>query len=242
MDNPKDIINNPLNSEQKEIVPIAIAELQKLVAQPTTLGILEFATGVSATIFNNPGDLVKSGGKLAQAIVSKKFLHQLYTEIHSYRDAGKIDEEKINSTQGQTIFVELLKAIDEENLDEKKYEALKNIFFKSVLPNTDEHTQMLAYQYFLICKKLSSFDIILMKAAFEVYLIPYSNKGGGGIQDWEVRMSSAIKVPRELITQSRLENSAVGETKKTFIFDPDMGTTKHGLTELGVEVAKFLVE
>lgn len=224
----------------KPVLPDYIEELQKLTKNPKTIGILEFLTGVAAAAIDKPANLILSGGRLTQALLKGEFYEQLYSEVHKYRSEGKISNEKLDSNYGRTIFVELMRTIDEENLDEEKFKALKSIFLNSVRKDNDEHAQLLAYQYFLVCKKLSSLDILILRVAFDIYEEPGGNQPSGGITEWETRIAEKLGIPRELISQSRIENSPVSQTPKTVIFDAENTENKHGLTVLGTEIGEFL--
>lgn len=216
--------------------------LQELVKNPTTIGVLEFLTGIIATAVDKPASLILSGGRLTQALFKGKLYCQLYSEIHKYRGKGKITDKNLNSKYGKTIFIEIMRAIDEENLDEKKFEALKSIFIKSVCKGTDEHSQMLAYQYFQVCKRLSSLDILVLKTAFDIYKEPKSREIHGGIEQWEKEITKRLGFPRELITESRLKNSGISQDSHTMIFDPNQIGNTHGLTALGVKIGEFIKE
>jgi len=238
--------SNKLPVQKKEelntLTPSEFNKLQKLAKSPSVVGILEFLTGAGANVFDKPSSFILSGGRLTQALFKGKFQQQLFSEIQKYRLEGKIPDEKLDSSHGRTIFIELMRIIDEETLDEKKFEALKSIFFKSVQKDTDEHSQMLAYQYFQVGKKLSSLDILILKTAFDIYKEPGSNQRMGGIHEWEVAIAEKLGIPQELVTQSRIQNSGVSQSANTLVFANDIGNTRHGLTALGIAVGEFMSE
>lgn len=229
--------DNPANQE--------LSKLQELAKNPTTIGVLEFLTGLCSNAIDKPANLLLSGGYLAQALLRGDFYRQLFLEVQKYRRDGRIPDEKLNSDRGKTIFIELMQVIDKEGLDKDKFEALKNIFLKSVNKDTDEHNQMLAYQYFRVCSRLNSLDILILKTAFEVYKMKNSdlNIGGikGGIKGWEIDIAGRLGIPEELVSQSRLNNSGVSQNPNTMIFDSDAGqSNRHGLTTLGIAIGEFI--
>lgn len=224
----------------KELVTTELRKLQELAKNPTTIGVLEFLTGIGATAIDKPASLILSGGRLTQALFKGKFYQQLYSEVHSYRKIGEITDENLNSNYGRTIFADLMRAIDEENLDDEKFEAFKSIFSNSVRKGTNEHSQLLAYQYFQVCKKLNSIDILILKTAFEIYEGPGSNQRSQGISEWELTISKKLGIPQELISQSRLANSPIRQTPNTIIFDAEKQDNKHGLTTLGIAIGEFI--
>lgn len=216
------------------------SDIKQLMDKPSTIGVLEFLTGISAKAIDKPSNLILSGGRLTQALFKGDLYKQLYTEIREYRDAGKISDEQLESSQGKTLFVELMRTIDEENLEETKFSALESIFLKSISTGTDEQSQLQAYQYFQVCKKLSSLDILMLKTAFKIYESSGSNQKGVSIKKWEDKISKELHIPRELVTQSRLINSGISQTPNTIIFNAE--NSEHGLTELGIQVAKYITK
>lgn len=234
--------NSKKDAELEKSEVKSLQKLQELSKNPTTIGVLEFITGASATAVGKPSDLVLSGGRLIQSLFKGDFYRQLFEEVQIYRKEGKIPDENLESVYGRSIFVELMKVIDEEGLDEAKFKALKTIFINSVAEGSDEHSRLLGYQYFQVCKKLSSIEVLVLKTAFSIYEEPGSNQRFGGITEWEVAIAEQMRIPRELVTQTRLENSGAGQNPKTMIFDVNENKSRHGLTQLGVEIGKFLKE
>jgi hypothetical protein len=165
------------------VTPKNIQELKKLTQNPTTVGLIEFLTGIIATVVDKPSNLILSGGHLAQALVNGNLYKQFYEEVQQYRNEGKIPDETLNTDTGRTIFVDLLRTIDSETLDKVKREALKTIFFKSVWIGTDEHKQMVAYEYYQVCKKLNSMEILILKTAFSMYKKKEEHERG--LDDWD---------------------------------------------------------
>lgn len=222
-------------------VPTNIQALKELAENPTSVGFIEFFTGVAATAASNRSKLILSAGHLAQAALGgKKFYDQLFEEVQEYRKLGKITDEKLNTSTGTTILVDLLKTIDSQTMDKEKFGALKEIFLRSVWEDTDEHTQMLAYEYYQVCKKLSSLDILVLKAAYEIY-----RKGELQAQlhsdvEWEQTIARTMKIPVQLVVQCRIECSNATQTPKAELFDARTNRPSHGLSDLGIEIGKFI--
>ncbi len=225
--------------EMDKLEPEKLQELKKLAQNPTTVGLLEFATGVAATAVSNPANLILSGGRLAQSLlIDKKFYDQLYAEIKSYRKLGKIPDENLNANNGTTIFVDLLRTIDTETLDIEKFEALKTIFLKSVWVGSNEHEQMVAYEYFQVCKKLNSMEILILKTA---YSMNKSKEGSErGLDDWDEKISARLGIAKDLITHSRIRNAPVNQNPISAVFQADYSGHNHGLTTLGLAIGDLI--
>ncbi|MEK7559555.1 MAG: hypothetical protein AAB521_04585 [Patescibacteria group bacterium] len=233
---------NSIRAEEKSLLPQNLVDqLQELRKRPSTIGFLEFLTGVFTTGVDKPGALILSTGRLTQALFKgKDFYQQLYSEIQDYRKIGAIPDKKLNSKIGKTLLVELMRSIDEDFLDDEKFEALKTIFLKSVMKDTDEHSQMLAYQYFKVCKRLNSLDILVLRTAFGIFEEPGSNQRHGDIREWEVLIAERLEIPIDLVTQSRLENNGARDNSNPSLYESSMGNNKHGLTSLGIAIGEFI--
>ena len=226
--------------EGKVFTPEEWIELQRIMKSPKIItNTLEFFTGIASA---KRTDLILSVGHIIQGLFKGKLRSQLFSELGKYRKKGKISDKNLNSKRGRTILTDLLKAIDDENLGEEKLEALKSIFFKSVWNGTDEHTQMLAYLYFQVCKRLSSLDILILKTAFDIYLEPKRKDVQGSIGQWEEEIAKKLDIPQELVRESRLRNSGISQNSDTIIFDVERIGSIHGLTELGIKISEFLLE
>ena len=137
--------------------------IQELLDSPTSV-ISEFLTGLLSSEFN----LKYSAGKLVQAIQKGKFLEQLGRELNELKQKGKIKEDYFASNNSRATLLELLKFLDEDVPDEEKFKALKSIFFYSVTKGISEAEELFAYQLFQICKELSSGEILLLRAVYNI--------------------------------------------------------------------------
>lgn len=191
------------------------AHLIELVRTGTTVGWIEFLTGALAGGIDSPGSLVLSSGRLLQAAISGQFKQQLLSEVQQLRKKGKISNENLNTIRGKSLFFDLLTTLDEEGLGPEKIEALKAIFYKSVMLSADETVQMQAYEYFQVCRKLSSFDFLVLKTAHDLYLDTESrHKPLGSISTWDNVVSTKLGIARELVTRSRIDSNGTNLNSK----------------------------
>ncbi len=221
--------------------------LQDLIKNPNTIGVLELLTGVISTAVAKPSDLILSGGRLTQALFKGSLYQQLYTEVHKYRREGKISDENLNSKYGKNIFVELMRTIDEAGLDDEKFDALKAIFLNSISHKTDKQSQVLAYQYFQVLKKLSSLNILILKTVYGLYLDcnrPDFTININSYRSWEQEISKRLDVPVELVTMARLQYSNVSSQPEPYLYLILEGSPRkedmHGLTGLGISLGKHI--
>lgn len=137
------------------------ASLMQFLQQPT-LQIAEFLTGM---LVSDKKDWKLSAGHLIQATIKGGLLTQLGNEIKKYQSEGKIKENFFETDINRASFKELLGFIDSETPDEIRFKAIKSIFFVSVAKKNDE---MLAYEFLQTAQKLSSTEILILKANFEI--------------------------------------------------------------------------
>lgn len=149
----------------KEIIDIKSKKgLIDFLKQPT-IKIAEFLTSFLASDVN---DYKLSGGHLVQAFLKGNLFTQLGREIKKYVEEGKIKEDYFATNLNQQTLSELLKFIDTEVPDEERFKAIKSIFFTSVSKNSTKDDEILAYEFLQTAKKLSSTEILILKANFEI--------------------------------------------------------------------------
>jgi len=142
----------------------SIKSIAEFLQQPT-LKIAEALTGILASDLR---DIKLSAGRLVQASIKFKLFTQLGKELKEYIKKGKIKENYYATHKNQASLSELLKFIDEEIPDEERFKAMKSIFFTSVSRNAPEKDEELTYELMQICKKLTSGEILILKAVYDI--------------------------------------------------------------------------
>jgi len=127
--------------------------------------IAEVVTGMLA---EGPKQLAVYGGKIAQAALKGHLFEEFAKEVENLRKKGKIDANFGDTKYGYQSWVELLTIIDNECPDPDRLEALKAMFFSVNSVNTADAEKILAYQLFQIAKELTSGQLLLMKACYEL--------------------------------------------------------------------------
>ncbi len=139
-------------------------EIIKFLQQPT-IKIAEVLTGILASPMS---DWKFSAGKLLQSAIKVSLFTQLGREFEYYSNKGKIKEDYLTTDKNRISLHELLKFIDEDVPDEIRFNAMKSIFLTSVSKKATKKDEELAYEFMQICKKLSSSEILILKAAFDI--------------------------------------------------------------------------
>jgi hypothetical protein len=113
------------------------------------------------------GFLAAAGCRVAQAAFKGQVFEQFAREFKFLREKGKIPDDFQDKKYGRKSWVELLTILDEEVPDEDRLEALKAMFYSVNKINATDGERMANYQLFQIAKKLTSGQLLLLKAARE---------------------------------------------------------------------------
>lgn len=162
-----------------------------LLRQPS-IKIAEFLTGFLAS---SAGDWKLSAGRIVQASIKFNLLTQLGRELQEYIKKGRIKEDYYATDINKASFNELLKYIDSEVPDNERFKAMKSIFFSGVTSDADAQREEVAYQFLLLCKKLNSMDILILRTCYKIYLgenLKNANTGINAFGDWVNTVSEKI--------------------------------------------------
>lgn len=238
---------------KEEIIKLDLenpASLMQFLQQPT-LQIAEFLTGV---LVSDKKDWKLSAGHLIQATIKGNLLTQLGNEIKKYQDDGKIKENFLESDINRASFKELLEFIDSETPDEVRFKAMKSIFFASLNKNSDE---VLAYELMKICRKLSSMEVQILVANYNITIgnskpVPHGIEWGSnrGVLYWATTIAEQVghHIP-EVVLQyenhlSELKiisdrHYPVNTTQIVNDFEP---TKYFRMTDLGYKLCEFITK
>lgn len=179
----------------KSVVPLKLEspeDIKNFLEKPT-IAIAEFLTGLLSANNSLPAPYILSAGKIVQATVKGKLLTQLGREIEEYRKKGRIKEDYFATHRNQASLLELLKFIDDEVPDDEVFRAMKSIFLTGVSKDATMQQEEIAYQFLLLCKKLTSIEILILKTCYKVYRGEYDvNTGSNSFGDWVSVVSEKI--------------------------------------------------
>jgi hypothetical protein len=122
--------------------------------------------GITGFIASGPKEWVLASGRLVQGVFKAQLFPQVAAEIEAFRKAGKIPDDFAERKNGLQTWVELFTAIDEETPDEERLEALKAMFLAVNQVNAADRDKVVGYQLFQIAKRLSSNELLVLKAAY----------------------------------------------------------------------------
>jgi hypothetical protein len=137
--------------------------------------------------------LILAGPKIAVAAITVKALEQFGKELKSWVENDKIPEDFAGRRPGWQSFVELFAEIDSNPTDEDRLDALKAMFLAANQPHIGDGPRMLSYQLFQIAKKLTSGELMLLKAIYETHRAnewPHGTASSGHAYNWRSAMAS----------------------------------------------------
>lgn len=175
----------------KRQLTVSKESLYDVLSQPS-IYVSEFLTGL---LSSQRSDLIFSAGKIAQGMAKGQLLIQLGRELKMYQEKGKIKEDYLATNKSRVSLLELLQFVDGDIPDEEIFRALKAIFFCSISTDSDSKDEEICYQLLLICKKLSSFEILILKACYEIYASDKNtdiNTDSHDFGEWMTTVSSRI--------------------------------------------------
>lgn len=155
----------PIEPFREAILPENTDELAKFMDQPLTV----IAQTITGALASGPKAWTLMTGHLVQGILKGKLFQQVCQEIKELRDKGKIPDDFAETKYGFKSWVELLKVIDEEAPDEDKLEALRAMFYSVNRVNVQDKEQIFNYQLFQIAKRLTSGEMLTLRAVYKLY-------------------------------------------------------------------------
>lgn len=137
--------------------------IQQMLEQPFAV-LAESLAGYFAV---GNGFFASAGVRLAQSAFKGEVFQQFEKELRYLRKKGRIPDDFTEKKYGKKSWVELLTILDEEIPDEDRLEALKAMFYSVNKINITDGVKIANYQLFQLAKKLTSSQLLLLKAAHE---------------------------------------------------------------------------
>jgi hypothetical protein len=138
--------------------------IQELLESPGAV----FAALLTDLFTAGPIALFGPAVRVAQGAFKGEVYKQLGTEVRLLRHKGTLRNDFENNGSGYQTWVELLTIIDDETPDQERLEALKAMFLASNKVNASDGEKILGYQLFQIAKRLTSNELLVLKAAFQL--------------------------------------------------------------------------
>jgi hypothetical protein len=219
--------------------------IEKYLQDPA-LWFTEVATGVATY---EKKDFILAGGQIMQGAIKLDLWKEFLYQLNKARKTGKTKSRFYESRAGRINFNDLFSYLDKNDTpDDEIFRAIQAIFFVSIKNDSQQKDEILAYQLIQVCKKMKSIDVLILLAAYELYL---KQKEGEiinihSIQDWQVKIAEMIGLPIDLVVQSRIEFSFEGNNQGTspYLFSVvesrNEDITNMGLNSLSIALGEFI--
>lgn len=186
-------------------------------------------------------EAIQIGGRLTQALIQGKFKKQIAEELIALRDQGKIDNDYIGSNKGFKSFSDLLISLEEEVMDEEKFNAVKAAFYAINALNLEEKERAYYTLIFNQIRKLSSTQILILSISYK----RYKTKGGFHNSDKTAWLTDiALQLGHQSTEILEIEERGLMEYR---LLSPRKGGDQSGidvqnarLTKLGIDTCKIL--
>ena len=235
-----------MDNTQKAIIEIDKKELgvklsesiEKYFQNPL-LWFVETATG--AALYEKK-DFILAGGQLIQGAIKLDLWGEMLNQLNKARDIGKTKKKFYESRNGRINFNELFSYLDSNDTpDEEVFKALTAIFFASEELNSEQKDEILAYELIKLAKHLKSVDLLVLMAAYELYL--EQKKGIKPVihttQDWQVVISKMIGLPIDMVADSRIKYHGSQEAINPSLFYVNDSMGEKGIINMGLNASSL---
>jgi hypothetical protein len=235
MDDQESFVAKPSNSFDQMLLAENKDALAKFLDSPVSAIVETIVGGLSVGV---PAWAPLTGRVVQGALKGKLFL-QISREIETLRAAGKIPDDFADTRYGFQSWVELMSILDQELPDADRLEALRAMFYEINKTNAVDGHRILAYQLFQIAKRLSSGELILLRAIYDAYKSrDFAPGATPPLSTWSSKMANRVghglaslieKDERELVESGLISKRLNSATVAQVIRDDNAR-----LTDLGI--------
>lgn len=130
--------------------------------------LTSLAEGITGIAASERKDLALSVGYIFQSFRKGQFLSQLGEEWDSYRDKGRIKDDYVDTKQHRSCLQELLDFLDHDSPDEIRFKVIKKVFLVAATETVSDRKSLLPYQFLRLCRGMSSGEIIVLNATYQI--------------------------------------------------------------------------
>jgi len=204
----------------------------------TLQALTEGLTGIASS---DRKDLFLSIGYLLQRLRGQSFLKAFDAEWQRLREKGRIRDDYSQTEQCQACLQELLDCLDRDSPDKIRFDFIKRVFLAAAQEKQSDRDSVLPQQYMRLARQLSSGDILVISAAYELSKYPAE------------RTNSAREWLNKIAKQSGLEHSNLVEIYEKALMEKylltgrllsdrsEVDTEHYRLTPLAVGLCEFLL-
>ncbi|HET8671202.1 MAG TPA: hypothetical protein VFM05_11410, partial [Candidatus Saccharimonadales bacterium] len=134
--------------------------------QSSLVVLTQAITGALAKPAENP---VKALGLLVQHGLQRDLLGGLRESIDFLAKEGKVKPDYFNTSRGRATFQELLRALDEPNINEERFNAMRAIFLNAAREDEQTDETVLILTLMKIVNELSTSEVVTLKAIWQFW-------------------------------------------------------------------------
>ena len=207
----------------------------------TITAMLEGLIGIASS---EKKELVISAGHLLQRMRGVGFLGALQAEWRAMREKGRIKDDYADTDQHFTCLHELLDAMDNEIVDEQRFQIMKRVFFVASSEILSDRNDILPQQLMRIARSLTSGETIVLSTAHNVYLGGKYPTGMLPAIDWlkRVAVESGLRFAYlvELHERALIQKYLISPRHQADINSVQQNEFR--LTDLGIEFCSFVAK
>jgi hypothetical protein len=152
---------------ERDYADIAHLENPSVIERVLSRSRTEAAAYIAQLLQSGVPKYILAGPKVAFTVMAVAALSDLGREIFAWTKAGRIPENFSGREAGRQTWVELLVEIDSNPTDAERLRAMKAMFLAANRVEATDGESIVAYQLFQVAKKLTSGELLLLKAVYE---------------------------------------------------------------------------
>ena len=116
---------------------------------------------------------------------------------------------------------------------------MKAIFFATEEINSEAKEEIIAYELIQLAKKLKSIDLLVLRAAYKLYLKQKSGEKLGitTTQSWQIKISELIGLPIDMVVDSRIKFSGNQDATNPSLFSVQSNFSDTGILNMGLNAS-----
>jgi len=171
----------------REYADVAHLENPNVIERILSASRAEKVAYVSALLTSGLPRLAFAGPKVAFTAMAVEVLTDFGKEVSEWIKRGVFPEDFSGRPSGYQTWVELLQEIDTNPTDADRLKAMKAMFLAANRIDASDGQSILAYQLFAIAKKLSSGELLLLRASTQI-----QGTSPEPIQTWLAKVANAV--------------------------------------------------
>jgi hypothetical protein len=202
--------------------------------------VIPIIQGISGLTQSDRKQLVGVAGRLIQAAILGKF-EEFWIEWNDLKNEGRIKEEFVKRPKSQAALLDLLQFIDQSPPEQDLFDAIKSIFFRGIAPESTETDSLRSYEFLQVARKLTSGDILVLKACFDLHK-KGDVKPETGAYWWLNAIAKETKLPTAVVEihEENLNRYKLIGNRMYADRSGRLNSETVGLTDFGLEFGAFI--